>query len=507
MDQRLYRSLVLLVGVLGAAVAAFTRPVAGQHQGKPPARQLRHQGAVYSLALAPDGKLLATGSHDHSIHLWNVDSGKQVRALLGQRGEVCGVAFAPGGRLLASGGHDNVIRLWDVATGKQLRRCVGHTQMAPALAFAPDGKTLASGGHLGDHTIRLWDAGSGKELHCLRGHAREISALAFSPDGRLLASAGADRTVRLWDAATGKELRRCPTPEEARLFLVTCLAFAPDGRTLAASSWLNTIFLWEVATGRQRRQLAGHQGPVECVAFSADGGTLVSAGTDNTLRFWAPHSAREVRRLQVQATLEILSLRPGNRVLGVFHSRDSAYVWSRRVPLPGKAAKPLSGSALDSLWKDLARDDAGVAYRAVGTLAADSKRSVAFLKRHLRPVAPGDPRRIRRLIADLDNRRFEVRRRARAELEKLGDSAESILRSALKQPLPLEARKRVEQLLAGLRNWSPERLRLLRALEAVELMASPEARGLLQEMARGVPDTWLTRSAQAALKRLSQNRP
>jgi RNA polymerase sigma factor (sigma-70 family) len=512
--------LLITAGVLGAG-ASFTRhvPAAGQPAAAdrpagtpgPPAapvtRSLPHKVLVYSLAFAPDGKTVATGSHDHTIHLWDVDSGRHRRELLGQRGEVCGLAFAPDGKLLASAGHDNVVRIWDTATGKEVRQCVGHAVVGMALAFAPDGKTLATGGHVGDSTIRLWDVSNGKELHRLTGHQDEVCALAFSPDGRLLASAGADRTVRLWDVSAGKELCRCAAPAD-KLFLVTCLAFSPDGRTLAASSWLKTIYLWEAATGQERRQLQGHPDGVQAVAFAADGRTLVSSGWDKSLRFWEPHAGKVIHQCQAQGTLEILALRPGHRVLGAFHTAETAFIWDATVARPGgpPKAKPLSARDREGLWNDLAGPDAGVAYRAVGTLAADGERSVTFFRNHLRPVVPGDPQRIAGLIADLDSARFETRRQAMVELEKLGASAEIPLRGALKSPASLEVRRRVEELLAKLQGWSPQRLRILRALEALELMDCPGAQVLLRELAGGAPDAWLTCEARAARERSAGRR-
>ena len=244
-----------------------------------------HTRGVESVAFSPDGKLLASGSWDNTIGLWNVETGREIGVLTGHTARVNSVAFSPDGRLLASGSDDKTIRLWNVETGTGIGvLSKRHTRTVYSVAFSPDGRLLASG--YDDHTIRLWNVETGKEIRVLAGHTARICTVAFSPDGKLLASGSDDKTIRLWNVETGREIRVL-TGHTAR---VNSVAFSPDGRLLASGSYDydNTIRLWNVETGREIRVLAGHTRTVYSVAFSPDGRLLASGSADETIRLWRP---------------------------------------------------------------------------------------------------------------------------------------------------------------------------------------------------------------------------
>src|SRR5262245_45578400 len=118
---------------------------------------------------------------------------KELRTLQGHTGEVHALAIAPGGKVLASGSPDHNIKLWDIATGKELRTLQGHTDEVYTVVFAPDGTLLVSGGL--DRTVRIWDLATGKERAVLKGHTGGVSAVALTADGKLLVSGSSDKTA------------------------------------------------------------------------------------------------------------------------------------------------------------------------------------------------------------------------------------------------------------------------------------------------------------------------
>src|SRR5262249_23705733 len=163
-----------------------------------------------------------------------------------------------------------------------------------------------------------------------------------------------------------------------------------------------------------------------------------------------------------------------------------------------------SPADLEADWKDLAQD-AAAGYAALGRLVSSPERAVAFLGKQLQSVKPVDPQRIERLLADLDDERFQVRAQATQELEALGEHAAAALRNAVAGSPAVEARRRLEALLERLErgSLSVETVRQIRAVEALESIGNPAARRLLDRLAAGSPATHLTQEAKASLGRLA----
>ncbi len=239
----------------------------------------QHSDAVGSVAFSPDGLMLASGSKDKTIQIWDLATGKSIRTFPGDSSTVWSVAFDSSGTKLATGTGFWRVMLWDLKTG-QATRTLDHTASVWSVALSPDGKLIASGS--GDKTTKISDATNGSLIYNLPDHTDFVYSVAFTPDGKSLVSASKDKKITIVDVATGKLLKTI----EGHGDQVRSIAITPDSKTIVSGSYDESIKIWNLETGDLVRSIKGHSDDVVSVAISPDGKFIASGSKDKTIKVW-----------------------------------------------------------------------------------------------------------------------------------------------------------------------------------------------------------------------------
>jgi WD40 repeat protein len=408
-----------------------------------------HKDIVYGLAYSPDGKILASGSSDGTLILWDTGTGKQIHSPLNKhKGAVSSVSFSPDGKRVASAGSDNTVILWDTTTGKLLGQLNAgpseelSSESMQSVAFSPDDKWVCSGSSFG--VVLLWNLQSlSSSPKRFPKDTSAVTSLAFSPDSGKLISIDENGLIVIWDVETGKQLshilpeqlpKDAVTKEQVRLsygldfnltqnliaagteegniFLadldspagsgkllsghtakVTSVVFTPDGKLLASCSQDRTVIVWDAKTGERIGQpFRGHRVWISSLAFSPDGKSLASGSNDGDIIIWDLKTGSRLGTT-LQAPIDDdggLAFSPDNKVLAFVGKSNQIQLWDLIKNEPYGA--PLLGSPGEIIKIAFGRNGETLAscHRngqiMVWEIAAE-KRSNPFLKWQIDKIA------------------------------------------------------------------------------------------------------------------------
>ena len=518
--------------------------------GKPLHNTTGHDGYISAVAFSPDGRRIASGSDDTTIRIWNTKTGEQETIFSGHSMDVRAVAFSPDGRSLASAGEDSSVRLWDPDTGKEGRswntdefrglmggvvfpwggrrmQLTNSQNPIEMIDYTPNGESLVATNRRGDvyrmevedgKRRSIWEApedvdpwgglviqfggifgGESLRWDLMSEPWRRTAAL--SQDGRDVVFRSDVAWIRACDVAGGKEwikTKVAPVPDREnfnpKATAVSALDLSPDGQVAAIGFTTGSVRLLELATGKEIREWRARTKVIHRVAFSPDGRLLATAGRDGTIRLWSVYTGLPAGVLEGHLDqVFCLAFSPDGTKLASGSLDNTVLVWNlaelEREPLAKR--QELMPEDLDSLWSDLAGEDAGKAQLAIAILATAPDLSLPIMKDRLTLRDLGDGEEFRRLIRMLDHDDFDVREKASEELRRLGPRSGDALKKALEENPSPEVRIRVKGVLESLDfpvyRFPSEVLRRIRAIQALEMIGSKEACEVLRSIAESSP--------------------
>lgn len=242
-----------------------------------------HTGFVESLAFSPVGSLVASGSSDGRVCVWDPLAGQIVYEAQMKGENIGAVAISPNGANLAAGSHEGNVRLFSLAEGPEPVSSWKDQGRITALAFTPDGKRLAWSSYSG------WSARSLFQSAIVALEGMNVSGLLYTlriaPDGKTVATAGTGSAILLYDLYVAKAPATPIRLEHGDRQGVWSLSYGPDGRTLAVAL-AGGVQLWDVTTHRLLEEWKDHDDITTGIAISPDGTRLLTCSWDRTARLY-----------------------------------------------------------------------------------------------------------------------------------------------------------------------------------------------------------------------------
>ncbi|ETO20708.1 hypothetical protein RFI_16509 [Reticulomyxa filosa] len=246
-----------------------------------------HDSKVNSVTFSADGRKIVSASDDHSVRVWDAESGKQLKNFRGHTNKVFAARFSPDGNTVVSCSENGTIRLWDVDKGTEIMKFKRDLDKIYDVNFSPDGKYIVSG--LQDSTVRLWNLHSGMEM-LLIGHSEDVLSTQFSPDGKMIASSSNDKIINLWNVESGEISKQLRGHSDR----VTRATFSPDGLFIASCSLDNIARIWDIKTGKSK-MLKGYLSKINDLKYFPDGQKIVSCSNGKKIGLWNAKSGKKMQ--------------------------------------------------------------------------------------------------------------------------------------------------------------------------------------------------------------------
>jgi WD40 repeat protein len=289
--------------------------------------QSGHTDNITAIAFSPDGRMLASASDDHTVKLWEVPSGIEIRTLIGHLDTVRAIAFSPNGHWLASASYDKTIKVWDATSGNEYRTLQNRTNMPfLAVSFDPESRWIVSVDADGQK-LTFWDLAKGEMAKSIFLANSDILSVSFSADGHWFCQGGTDGNWKVWDVVTGREINSLPGNQKAASKMLGAIALSRDGRWISSGGYASSIHVWEVSTGREVSSLPDRIPSGDGNAFNPDGTLLASTVDDKSIAIWNIASRHEERTFTDPARINLVAYSPDGKWLAAAAEDNSIELW------------------------------------------------------------------------------------------------------------------------------------------------------------------------------------
>ena len=261
------------IGLLDAESFSVTTKLSGSVKG------------LLCLDISSNLEMLAAGSLDYSLLVWNLFNRRVKHTLTGHSGKVSSCVFNIDSTRLFSSSHDRTFKIWDIDRGYCLKTMFSVSICNDLVIGNSTGQTLFSG-HL-DNGIRLWDQRSGSAIKEITDiHSGQVTSLDVSFDSHEILSCSRDNTIKLLDMRTFETLTTFSSESFRTSSNQVRACLSPDGRFVSSGSADGTVLVWNKQSGKVELKNRTHSSPIVFAGWSASGKTFVSADRESNICRW-----------------------------------------------------------------------------------------------------------------------------------------------------------------------------------------------------------------------------
>ena len=275
--------------------------------------QKGHGSKITCFFFSSDGRFIVSGSMDNTLKLWDIQTGKEIRAFIGHKGNINSVAISDNNKYILSTSNDKTIKLWDLETGKEIRTYSGHSERVLNAVFYSFDSQIISGSD--DNVIKYWETETGKELKSIAGRKTYIESVDFSSDGKYALSGSKDNKIRFVDLSTGEIAKNF----QGKYMVLGFLSFSRNGKFALSGDGVDMV-LWDIEKQQAIKNYKGHNNTVNYVSFSNDGKLGISVcSQENKIILWEIESGKPLKSIVTEG------------VYSAIFSPDNKYVLTGQI--------------------------------------------------------------------------------------------------------------------------------------------------------------------------------